>query len=244
MKYRYDFHIHSALSPCAEEEMTPNNIVNMAIVNGLDLIALTDHNSVKNLPALMQCAKEKPLVVVPGIEVETVEEVHISCLFSDEAAAMKMGQLVQEHLSRIPNQEDIFGPQYIFDQNDRIIGKEEQMLLFSTQLTVEEVFHAVWDLDGGAYFSHVDRTSYSVLSVLGTLPQGLQTGVVELTASDAGRAFAAGRSDLEEKSFLYSSDAHRLVDMSRGEMFIELPVERENLTARDVINWIKKKDLR
>lgn len=244
MKYRYDFHIHSALSPCAEEEMTPNNIVNMAVLAGLDLIAVTDHNSAGNLAAVSRCAREKPLVFLPGIEVESAEEVHVSCLFAEVADALKMGELVREHLLPVPNQEDIFGPQYLMDWKDQIVGKEKQLLLVSTDLTVEEIFAAARRLSGCAYFSHVDRDSYSVLSVLGTFPASLDTGVAEVTDSEEGRAFAARRKDLKDKALLYGTDSHRLASMSRGEHVIDIPVLKAQITARDVINWINEKDLR
>lgn len=81
MKFAVDLHIHSALSPCGDEDMTPNNIVNMALIKGLDIIAVTDHNSAANLPAILEVGKKQGLMIVPGIEVQTKEEVHIICLF-------------------------------------------------------------------------------------------------------------------------------------------------------------------
>lgn len=244
MKYRYDFHIHSALSPCAEEEMTPNNIVNMAVLAGLDLIAVTDHNSAGNLAAVAKCAEGKPLLFLPGIEVESAEEVHVSCLFGTVEEALEMGRLVKEHLLPVPNQEEIFGPQYLMDWQDRIVGKEKQLLLVSADLTVEEIFAAARRLSGCAYFSHVDRDSYSVLSVLGTFPAALDTGVVEVSDSETGRAFAAMRKDLKGKTLLYGTDSHRLSSMSRGENVIDIPVSKQRIQAKDVIDWINEKDLR
>lgn len=235
MNYYYDFHIHSALSPCAEAEMTPNNIVNMALVNGLDMIAVTDHNSVKNLRAVWQCAAEKGLLLVPGIEVESLEEVHISCLFPHLEAAEEMGRYVGAHLPPIKNKAEIFGPQYIFDADDRLIGEEQQLLLVSAELTAERIFQAALSFSGCAYFSHVDRDSYSVLSALGTLPANMETSVVEVSDTQRGRSFAAERRDLAGKRFLYSSDCHRLAEMGRRKNYMDLP----ELTTDEVINWIK-----
>lgn len=235
MKYYYDFHIHTALSPCAEDEMTPNNIVNMALVNGLDMIAVTDHNSAKNLAAVGQCALDKGLLLVPGIEVESAEEVHVSCLFPTVAAAEDMGRFVAEHLPPLKNKEEIFGPQYIFDWQDKIIGKEEQMLLISADLTVEEIFPAAEELGGCAYFSHVDRESYSALSVLGTLPPDIGASVIEISDTVRGWMFAAARQDLGGLRVLCSSDCHRLADMGQRSHFINLPAA----TAKNVVNWIK-----
>lgn len=234
MKYYYDFHIHTALSPCGEAEMTPNNIVNMAAVNGLDMIAVTDHNSVGNLRPVWQCARKKGILLIPGIEVESVEEVHVSCLFPGLEPAEEMGRIVMDHLPPLKNRQAIFGPQLLFDEEDRPVGSEERMLLVSTDLTVEEIFAMAERLRGCAYFSHVDRSSYSVLSVLGTLPPSIGTQVVEVSDTKQGRSFAEKRKDLEGKRILYSSDAHRLADMNRRTNAIDLP----GCKAEEVINWI------
>lgn len=224
--------------------MTPNNIVNMAILNGLDLIAVTDHNSAKNLPAVFACTQGKPVVLIPGIEVESAEEVHISCLFPTVEKAMDMGRLIEKHLLPMKNNKDVLGPQYLFDADDNIVGEEERMLLFSTDLPAEKVFETVRSIGGCAWFSHVDRDAYSVLSVLGTLPEGLATGVVEATDTQHGRDFISSRDDLKHKVVLYSSDSHRLRDMSRGGHTISLPQDKHQITAQTVVNWIKEKDMR
>lgn len=224
--------------------MTPNNIVNMAILNGLDLIAVTDHNSAKNLPAVFACTQGKPVVLIPGIEVESAEEVHISCLFPTVEKALDMGRLIEKHLLPMKNNRDVLGPQYLFDAYDNIIGEEEQMLLFSTDLPAEKVFEAARSIGGCAWFSHVDRDSYSVLSILGTLPEGLAAGVVEATDTQYGRDFISSRDDLKNKVVLYSSDSHRLRDMSRGGHTISMPQDKHQITAQTVVNWIKEKDMR
>lgn len=244
MKFRYDFHIHSALSPCAEKEMTPNNIVNMAVLNGLDLIAVTDHNAAGNLGAIEKCARRKNLVLVPGIEVESQEEVHVICLFPDVESATEMGEMVKVHLPALENREEVLGTQYLFDEWDRMVGKEERMLLFSTDLTVEAIFLATKNLGGYAYFAHVDRSSYSVFSALGTLPSSVTGQVIEVSDTDAGRKFASERRELQGKQILFSSDSHRLKAISRSGNFISLSAQRGEITARDVINWMNEKDMR
>ena len=97
MKCYYDFHIHTALSPCGDDDMTPNNIVNMAVLKGLDAIAITDHNTAKNVPACVECAKDKPLVVIPGMEIETAEEIHMLALFDNTDALMRLDKIVSEN---------------------------------------------------------------------------------------------------------------------------------------------------
>lgn len=241
MRYSYDLHIHSALSPCAEEEMTPNNIVNMAAVRGIDIIAVTDHNTAGNVEAISKCAENSSVVFVPGIEVESAEEVHIICLFPDTESAMAMNRKIRNHLIPEENNEAVFGKQYIFDEKDNIIGHEKQMLLFAADMTAEEVFGAAERLGGGCYFAHADRASYSVFSALGTLPDTIGSQIIELSDNEFGRAFSREKKELNEKTILYSSDAHRLADMSTGNNFIDLPVEKSMLRAENVIKWIRQR---
>ena len=86
-QFAYDLHIHTCLSPCGDELMTPPNIANMAYIKGLDLIAVTDHNTALNAAAVMRAAEELPLEVIAGIEVTTAEEIHVVCLFPDAESA-------------------------------------------------------------------------------------------------------------------------------------------------------------
>ena len=114
MKLYYDLHIHSALSPCGDMDMTPNNIVNMSIIKGLDIIAVSDHNSVGNVRSCLKVAERSDLVVVPAMEVETSEEVHVLCLFPDIESAEKMAEQVYAALGDIKNRPEIFGDQKNF----------------------------------------------------------------------------------------------------------------------------------
>ena len=138
MKLYYDLHIHSALSPCGDKDMTPNNIVNMSIIKGLDVIAVTDHNSCGNVRAVMEVAGDR-LLVIPGMEVETSEEVHVVCYFADIENAEKMGEYIKKHMSGVKNQEEIFGEQLYMDADDNVIGKEENLLVTATDLNIFRV---------------------------------------------------------------------------------------------------------
>ena len=86
--YSYDLHMHSCLSPCGDIDMTPNNLVNMAMLQGLDLIALTDHNTARNCPAALKVAEELPITVLPGLELNTCEEIHVVFVFPTLERAM------------------------------------------------------------------------------------------------------------------------------------------------------------
>ena len=114
-RYYCDLHIHSCLSPCGDMDMTPVNIVNMARLNGLDIIALTDHNTVKNCPAAIACGKEAGLLVLPGMELTTEEEAHVLCLFAEMEGAEAFEHEVDKRRVYIENRAEIFGRQVVMD---------------------------------------------------------------------------------------------------------------------------------
>ncbi len=228
----YDFHIHSALSPCADEDMTPNNIVNMARLKGLSMIAVTDHNSCGNLRAVMQVAANDPLVL-PGIEIETAEEVHILGYFPSLEQAEAMEKVVKEHLPFIPNRPEIFGRQLYMDADDTVTGEEEGLLVTATTLGVADVFSVVQNLGGVAVPAHIDRGSYSILSNLGFLPPELAIRTVEITAKNRAR--------LEERykslTILTSSDAHYLGDIAEMEQYIYISTK----TTHEILDKLTNK---
>ena len=125
----YDLHMHSCLSPCGDDDMTPNNLVNMAALKELDVIALTDHNCSRNLPAAQAVAEQAGLLFVPGIEVNTAEEVHMLAYFEDVEQAVAYGEEIYASLPDIPNCPSLFGNQYVMDSQDEIVGTVDKLLL-------------------------------------------------------------------------------------------------------------------
>ncbi len=233
MKFYYDLHIHSALSPCGDNDMTPNNIVNMSIIKGLDIIAVTDHNSCKNVRAVMEVAGDK-LLVVPGMEVETSEEIHIVCYFPTIDAAEAMGEYVRENMQGIKNKEEIFGEQLYMDAEDNVIGKEELLLVTATKLSIYDVVKKAKELGGVAVPAHIDRDSYSVLANLGFMPPDLEASAVEITPKN--------RNDMEKDyknyKILSSSDAHYLENIAEPEFAIELISK----STENIIGYLCKRE--
>ena len=177
---RYDFHIHSCLSPCGEEEMTPNNIVGMAQILELDAIAVADHNTAKNLPAVMALGAEAGVLVVPAIEISTAEEVHVLSLFPSLEAALEMDKLLYDALPPVKNRPDIFGRQLWMDKDDGLLGETDKLLINATALSIEQVFKEVRVRGGLPIPAHIDKNAYSVLSNLGFIPPELEAGTVEV----------------------------------------------------------------
>ena len=120
--FPYDLHVHSCLSPCADNDNTPNNLAGMGYLNGLKIMALTDHNSARNCPAFFAAAERYGIVPVPGMELTTAEDIHVVCLFPSLEDALAFNDAVDEKRIRIPNRKDIFGDQLILDAEDEVIG--------------------------------------------------------------------------------------------------------------------------
>jgi len=131
--------MHSCLSPCGDDDMTPNNIVGMSFIKELDCIAVTDHNTALNLPAIKKVADAMGVVLLPGIEVTSSEEVHILTYFRDVDTAVEFGKMVYEHLLPIPNSKEIFGHQRIMNEMDEQTGELDKLLIQATDLSIEEI---------------------------------------------------------------------------------------------------------
>lgn len=217
MRYFYDLHLHSALSPCGDEDMTPNNIVNMALLKGLDIIALSDHNSAGNLRAVAKAAGSR-LLVIPAIEVESAEEVHIVCYFPSVDRAEQFSEELKAQLPPIENRPDIFGRQLYLNEKDEVTGEEHQLLVCASGLSIEQVFSLTSNYGGASVPAHIDRSSSSILSNLGFIPPDLPVSALEITAKS--------RAELEQKyagfRILTNSDAHYLEDIAEPEFSLDL----------------------
>lgn len=216
-RYFYDLHLHSCLSPCGDEDMTPNNIAGMAALKGLNIIALTDHNSCKNCPAFFEACKKQGVVPVAGMELTTSEDIHMVCLFPTLQMAMEFDQTVQQKRILIPNRADIFGHQLIMDGEDNITGEEEYMLINGTTLSVNDCYELVTELGGVCYPAHIDRRSNGMVSVLGAFPEDPPFTCAEYHDGGQRQEFEERYPILRSKQVVVSSDAHYLWDMNEAE---------------------------
>lgn len=203
MTRSYDLHIHSCLSPCASDDMTPANIAGMAHIKGLSLISLTDHNTGANLPAMAEAADAYGLIFVPGIEVTTSEEVHVLTYFADVNTAVNFGDALYHSLPDIQNRPDIFGNQLIMDAADNVTGALPKLLLQATPYTLDAIVRMAKRDGGCAVPAHINRDSFSLLANLGFIPDGLFQ-CVEVAKSLPSPVLPC------EYRVLHSSDAHEL----------------------------------
>lgn len=208
-----DLHLHTVLSPCAEMEMFPEFIIEQAIDLGLELIAVTDHNSAENVEAMINMAAGTDLIILPGMELQTREEVHLVCLFDTLEQVMAWQAEVYEHLPDLENKEDTFGVQVILDAEGEPVGYNERLLLTSTSFSVEQVVARMQTLGGLCIPAHVDRPAYSLIANLGFIPPDLPVHGVEISPLVDVKQARAKFPQLKDYSLVASSDAHRLDDM-------------------------------
>lgn len=233
MRANYDFHLHSCLSPCGSDDMTPNNIVNMAKLLGLDIIALSDHSTVGNCAATIEAGLRIDLPVVPAMELTTKEEVHVLCLFASLEAAEEFGHYVYKRLIPILNDPTIFGHQFYLDANDDLVAEEPNLLINATTIDLFDVQALCLKHDGFAIPAHLDRPSNSILTSLGFVTKEMGFSTFELTRSCDPASFRPEHRSLEEAYFIQNSDAHHLERMSAEPRYIDLP----ELSARAVVDY-------
>ncbi len=229
----YDFHIHSCLSPCADNDMTPNNLVNMAKLLGLSAIALTDHNITANCAAVAKVAQREGLLFLAGMELCTAEEIHVVCLFPTVEKAAAFEESVS--FPFVKNRPAIFGEQLRCDENDEVIGTEERLLTVACGLSIDNVVSQVRAFDGAAFPAHIDRPSYSITAALGDVPP-LGFAAAELTAAANKEQYLAQYPLLQQMQLLQNSDAHELGAIQEPLVFLEV----EEATPEAVIALLNK----
>lgn len=232
MAVTYDLHIHSCLSPCGDEDMTPGNIVGMAAIKGLSMIAVTDHNSCKNCPAAMKFGEEYGVTVIPGMELTTEEEVHVVCLFGKLKDALSFDEYVYERLMDIKNDEAIFGKQQICNENDEVIGKVDKLLINATTISFDEVYGLMEKFNGVMIPAHIDKQANSLLGNLGFVPPDSRFTTVEVKDMKKLHSLQKANPYLLKCRVISDSDAHYLPDINEPEMTLNVPCEAEAVVEK------------
>lgn len=232
MKAYYDLHLHSCLSPCGSEDMTPANLAGMCALAGLEVVALTDHNTCGNCAAFCRAAAEHGLLALAGMELCTREEVHVVCLFPTPCHAEEFEEYVSRRLPLLRNNPEVFGRQLYMDEGDLILGEDPRFLAGHTDIGLEEVPRLAAAYGGVAFPAHIDRPSFSLLGVLGLWDPDLGFPLAELS-HNCPPDFAL-RPDLAGLRLITGSDAHYLDQIWGAEHAMELP-ER---TPQAVLEWL------
>jgi len=221
-KYYYDLHIHSCLSPCADDDMTPNNIAGMAALKGLQILALTDHNSCKNCPAFFEACKRQGIIPIAGMELSTAEDIHIVCLFESLDDAMRFDKEIEGHLPDIENRADIFGNQLILDGEDELIGEEKKLLISSTDLWLGDAVELARKYGAHVHPAHIDRESNGIIAILGDFPPDYAFDCLEFNDHNNILGINQKYPYSRNKTVVVSSDAHHLWDINEADHFFEI----------------------
>ncbi len=218
----YDLHIHSCLSPCGDDDMTPANIVGMSVIKGLDVIAVTDHNSCKNCPAVLAAASEYGILALPGMEINTSEEVHAVCLFQELKAAMEFDAYVYDKLIPFPNKEEIFGRQLIYNNNDEIRGTVPNLLINATDISFEGLWELVRSYGGVMFPAHVDKTANSLIANLGFIPPDSRFVTAEVKDLTKLHKLKKANPYLDGCGIISNSDAHYLEHIHEPQLTLQV----------------------
>ncbi|MBO5907709.1 MAG: PHP domain-containing protein [Clostridia bacterium] len=241
-RFYYDLHVHSCLSPCGDMDNTPANIAGMASLCEVDIVALTDHNTSKNCPAFFEAASRYGIIPVAGMELTTSEEIHVVCLFETLEDALDFDAYISTKRILIKNRADIFGEQLILNGNDEPIGQEEHLLTVATTVSIEDVPSLVEKYRGVCYPAHIDRQSYGIVAVLGTVPKTPHFPAVEFSRDEIIEEYRQ-KYCIGDKITVRSSDAHTLGDIPDRRYFFELPVDNSSPSEvrRALINHLRGK---
>ena len=223
-RYYYDLHVHSCLSPCGDDDMTPNNIAGMAAIKGLQIVALTDHNTTQNCRAFYAAARRNGIIPIAGMEMTTAEDVHLVCLFPTLEAAEAFDAAYQQYRVLYKNRPDIFGEQPILDENDEKIGEEENLLLNASTLSIDDAYALLAEYGAVVFPAHIDRDENGIIAALGWLPETPHFACVEFR-DNANIENYTKMYNLNGKLILTDSDAHYLWDINEADNYLELEDE-------------------
>jgi len=223
--YSYDLHIHSCLSPCADDDMTPGNIAGMGALNGLGIMALTDHNSCGNCPSFFKACKAQGIIPIPGMELTTAEDIHLICLFPELETAMDFDEFIKPRIMPVKNRPEIFGNQFYIDENDEVCGTRETLLLSASDLDIGAAVKAVRAAGGACYPAHIDRQSNGIIAILGDIPPEYGFTCVEFNDGANEADYRSKYGVVRDARCIVSSDAHRLWEINEAVNKIELDDE-------------------
>ncbi len=211
-QFRTDLHVHTVLSPCAEIEMIPPLIVMEAINLGIDIIAITDHNASANFSSVQAAANGKNLTVLPGMEIQTKEEVHVLCLFDTQAQLDQFQEIVDRNLPAIPNKPDFFGHQLIVDETGDFIKFEDRLLINSVNLSIDQVWQQVDQLGGISLPAHINRKANGLIEILGFVPSDIPFAGLEISRHISESQAYNKYPQISGFRLIQNGDVHRLND--------------------------------
>jgi len=227
--YKADLHIHSVLSPCGGLEMSPQSVMKKACEMGIDIIAITDHNSMANSCVYQRVAAKFGIHYIYGVEIQTTEEIHVIALFDDWEVAREFNKELYKSLLPIENDPDYLGDQVVIDDDENIIRSIKRALLNSSLWTFETTFKKIHNSGGFGFPAHVDAYTNSVISQLGFIPPGVNISALGITAKCNENELFGQYPFLKDYTLIRNSDAHYLEDIGSG--FTKFYLEEPSLSG-------------
>ncbi|MBC7332612.1 MAG: PHP domain-containing protein [Synergistetes bacterium] len=235
--FKAELHVHTVLSACADWEMTPKNIVRRAKEVGVEVLAITDHNTAKNVGACIRAGQREGILVIPGIEVQTKEEVHIISLFPSGEMVLRFEEWLKEFIPNLKNNEEIFGVQVVVDEDDNVVEVDERLLQISANVSIEDVVQKSKELGGIAYPAHANREFCGIIPVLGFVPPEFPFKVIEISPYCDVSLFLKEHPELNDYAIIISSDAHLLSSIGDGRTLVYL----NDISSDELIKAIQDK---
>ncbi len=217
---KYDLHIHSCLSACADSDMTPNNIAGMAHLENLEVIAIADHNSAKNLQGALKKCKEYNIKLLYALEVTSSEDVHLVCYFNNLENCTSFSDEIYTLIPKIPNRIGIYNPQNVLDENEKTIYTEPYLLSVACSLSVSEVVNLVHFYKGLCYYAHIDKNTNSIINILGDVPSDVNIDGFEMINLDLLEEYILKYPNLKNLDYLQNTDAHSLYLIGENNKFL------------------------
>lgn len=228
-EFKADLHIHTCLSPCAELEMSPLAVVNAASEKGIDIIAVTDHNSAENVLAAQRAAMDMDLTVLAGMEIASSEEAHIIAIFNKVETVIALQDIVYANMLPVENDEKMYGEQIVANENDEVIGFNKRLLIGGTMLPAQDIVNTIHSLGGLAVASHIDKDAFSIISQLGFITEDMGFDALEMSPNMDRNTAEITFQMYNSYAWISSSDAHYPEDIGKRTVsfFMEEPTIEE-----------------
>jgi PHP family Zn ribbon phosphoesterase len=235
-QFRTDLHIHSVLSPCGDLDMSPSRIIKEAVLNGIDILGISDHNSTHHCSVIAELGNENGIRILPGVEINTKEEIHCLAFFEDVETADDFQKYLDQKLPAIRNESKLFGRQLVVDRFESIVSEIEIMLTSAIHASIFEVSGEVHKRNGIFIPAHIDRPYTSILSQLGFIPPGLEFDALEVSARFKVNDFLQVHPEFGKYSLITNSDAHVPDAIGRATTLFEM----EESTFSEIRMALKK----
>ena len=240
IKVFYDLHIHTALSPCGQDCMVPNNIIKKATNNGLDIIAICDHNSVKQLINFDYLQDQSDIIIVPGVEITVNEGYHVVCLFPNFINAYEFGNEIIDNLNPYEHDLSKLGHQIIFDYNGcyshEVTNVTHQQF---TKITIYKLREYINKYNGVMILGHIERYDPKIYNEVQTIYKDC-FDAIEINARSDYNSIINEHPFLLNHTLTRSTDAHDLDVISQKNNFFML----DKVSIKSLLNFLKNNKIK